>query len=71
MNKNIKDLAFEAGFLSAGFAKGEPVLANEKVILQFANLLINECIIVCELGNATQTTSSGAASAIKNHFGVK
>jgi hypothetical protein len=66
MNKNIKDLAFEAGFVSAGFSQGEPVLANEKVILQFAKLIIDECCFVTDLGDSHKATEM-----IKNHFGIK
>jgi hypothetical protein len=66
MNKNIKDLAFEAGFVSAGFSKGELVLANEKVILQFAKLIIDECCFVTDLGDLNKATQ-----LIKTHFGIK
>jgi hypothetical protein len=38
---------------------------------KFAELIVQECVQVCEQGTATQTTSSGAASMIKQHFGVE
>jgi len=38
---------------------------------KFAKLIVQECVRVCEQGTATQTTSSGAASMIKQHFGVE
>lgn len=31
-------------------------------------LIINECVKICEQGKDTQTTSSGAAIMIKQHF---
>ena len=40
-------------------------------IKKFAELIVLECVQVCEQGTATQTTSNGAASMIKQHFGVK
>jgi hypothetical protein len=38
---------------------------------RFAELIIRECVQICEQGTITQTTSSGAASMIKQHFGVE
>lgn len=43
----------------------------ETAIGKFTELVVTECVHVCEQGTATQTTSSGAASMIKQHFGVK
>jgi len=40
-------------------------------IKKFAELIVQECVQVCEQGTATQTTSGGAASMIKQHFGVE
>jgi len=37
---------------------------------KFAELIVQECVQVCEQGTATQTTSSGAASMIKQHFEI-
>lgn len=37
---------------------------------KFAELIIRECIDLCEQGTSTQTTSSGAANMIRQHFGV-
>jgi hypothetical protein len=39
---------------------------NEKL----TELIINECVKVCEQGIDTQTTSSGAATMIKQHFEI-
>jgi len=43
---------------------------NPQMQEQFAKLIVNECIDICEQGTATQTTSSGAASMIRQHFGM-
>ena len=37
---------------------------------QFATLVLEQCIDICEQGTATQTTSSGAATLIKQHFNL-
>lgn len=39
---------------------------NEKL----TELVIKECINICEQGTLTQTTSAGAASMIAQHFGL-
>lgn len=46
---------------------GVPVLDQR----HFAQLIIQECIDICEQGNATQASSGGAASMIRQHFGVE
>lgn len=38
---------------------------------KFSDLIVKECIEICERGTLTQTTSGGAATMIKQHFGVK
>lgn len=38
---------------------------------RFAELIIKECIAVCDSGTATQTTCFGAGEMIKQHFGVE
>ena len=42
----------------------------EKVMKVFAELIVQDCAKICEQGTVTQTTSSGAASMIKQHFGI-
>lgn len=37
---------------------------------KFAELILQECLLICEQGNSTQTTSAGAASLIKQHFSI-
>ena len=42
----------------------------EKYNEKLTELIINECIKICEQGTDTQTTSSGAAPMIKQHFEI-
>ena len=37
---------------------------------QFARLILEQCFDICEQGTSTQTTSSGAATMIKQHFDI-
>lgn len=37
---------------------------------KFAELIVKECVRICEEGVKTQMTSQGAARRIINHFGV-
>ena len=43
---------------------------NTRQLERFANLLIEECISICQSGTSTQTTGSGAADMIKLRFGL-
>jgi hypothetical protein len=43
---------------------------NTRQLERFANLLIEECINICQSGTSTQTTGSGAADMIKLRFGL-
>lgn len=43
---------------------------NTKQLQLFGDLLIWECIRICQEGSASQTTSSGAAEMIKQRFGL-
>lgn len=42
----------------------------EKFQAVFADMIIQRCVDICEQGTVTQTTSSGAANMIKQHFGI-
>lgn len=44
--------------------------ASEYEVNEFAKLIIQECIDICNRGKSTQTTSTGAAQKIKLHFGL-
>ena len=65
MSGRIKELAFESGFLSAGFSRGEPILQYEKELFKFARLVIEDCMGIALLsdGNGPQV-----AEEIKQHF---
>lgn len=65
MNKNIKELALEAGFANMGFSHGTNILANELTIDKFAKALLQECIMIAELNGEMST-----AYQIKHHFGL-
>ena len=43
---------------------------NTRQLERFADLLIKECIVICQSGTSTQTTSNGAADMIKQRFGL-
>lgn len=45
--------------------------ATEVELQDFAELIIQECINICENGTNTQMTSSGAAEQIKLTFGIE
>ena len=60
MNQRIRELAEQV--------YGTQATEQE---IKFAELIVQECVQICEQGTATQTTSSGAASMIKQHFGVE
>ena len=72
MNEQIKKLAEQARqYANSMYPSGLDIpkwgpAYHEK----FAELIVKECVQICEQGTATQTTSSGAASMIKQHFGV-
>jgi len=70
MNKRIKLLSEQAEKYADDNFRGEPTW-SEAFESKFAELIIAECVQICEQGTATQTTSSGAASMIKQHFGVE
>lgn len=43
---------------------------NTRQLQRFADLLLWECVRICQSGNSTQTTGSGAAEMIKQRFGL-
>jgi hypothetical protein len=65
MNERIKELMAQAGTDTSGKWMG--VDHAEK----FAELIIEDCLQICNQGTSTQTTSGGAASMIRQHFGVE
>jgi len=68
MNDRIKELAFESGFVSAGFAHGKPILAYEKELTRFAHLIIQDCMGIAVLSNGN---GDQVAREIKDFFTKK
>jgi len=77
MNERIKQLAEQAGFMMWGDEAWNPgdvidwAARYDDELEKFAELIVRECIDICEKGTATQTTSGGAAILIKQRFGVE
>jgi hypothetical protein len=69
MNEQIIDL-YEQASLFASEEENPTKSYKDRVMIRFAELIVRECVQICEQGTATQTTSSGAAFMIKQHFGV-
>ena len=80
MNERIKELAERSGF---SLWSDEPEKPNGAIIdwscwlcnydreLElFAELIIQECIQICEEGSVSQMTSSGAANLIRISMGM-
>lgn len=65
MNERIRELAEQSGLIQYD-SDGKMVDAEK-----FAELIVRECVDICESGTSTQTTSSGAADLIKQRFGIK
>jgi len=65
MNQVIRELALEAGFISAGFSGSKVVLQNEREILKFANLIIEECRGIALISDSNGET---IAKEINEHF---
>jgi hypothetical protein len=63
MNERIKELASKVWY------HGNLEEQNENIQM-FAELIVRECVAICESGTPTQTTSSGAAELIKLKFGI-
>lgn len=82
MAKNLNDqfaqIAKDAGFVLWDEEEWKPEdevvdwgSTYDKELQTFGELIIRQCIEICEQGNNTQTTSAGAALLIKQHFGIK
>lgn len=65
----IKELSDKAkNKVPAGILSVELWIDHYNLIL--AQLILDQCIEICERGTTTQTTSSGVATLIKQHFGM-
>lgn len=68
MNQHIINFATIANTEALELGQPGELAHDEHFIRRFSSLIIQECIDICEKGNATQTTSSGAAILIKQHL---
>lgn len=76
MNERIKELAEQANETVLLDIRGDGTIDKEVVFSKekFAELIIQECIKVCENGYAGEFTVCGikqCVSDLKNHFGVE
>ena len=75
MNEHIKELAVKCGAWNQvypnKFGTYQFMVDRTFDVEKFAQLLLNECIDICNEGNKTQTTSNGVAILIKQRFGLK
>jgi len=69
MNNRIKQLAEQAGSTHKQNLGVYQFYSDE--LEKFAELIVQECVDICESGSNTQTTCGGAAILIKQHFGVE
>jgi len=68
MNKRIQELERQCWTnREDGLFPGQAHFDADK----FALLIVKECVDICESGTSTQTTSSGAAQMIRQHFGIE
>jgi hypothetical protein len=78
MNEKIKQLAEKAGFYLWEDEPWKPEGAvvdwsceYDSELEKFAELILSECIKICQEGSSTQTTGTGAAQKIKQNFGIE
>jgi hypothetical protein len=71
MNEHIRELAVRCGAWNQVYNNKEFMVDRTFNVEQFANLLLQECIQICEEGTSTQTTSNGVAMLIKQRFGIE
>jgi hypothetical protein len=65
VNQRLQELVEEASFYEDRYA------LTDEFTEKLAELIIQDCVDICEKGTPTQTTSAGAAIMIKQHFGIK
>jgi hypothetical protein len=71
MNEHIRELAVKCGAWNQVYNNKEFMVDRTFNVEKFANLLLQECIQICEDGTSTQTTSNGVAILIKQRFGIE
>jgi hypothetical protein len=71
MNERIRELAVMCGAWNQVYNNKEFMVDRTFNVGKFANLILQDCIQICEDGTSTQTTSNGIAIMIKQRFGVE
>ena len=71
MNDTIQKLALQCGAWNQVYDQKRLMVDRTFDIEKLAELVVKECIDICESGTSTQTTSGGAAILIKQRFGIK
>jgi len=51
--------------------QSEHIEQSMMIMEQYTELLIKKCVDICNQGTATQTTCAGAATMIKEYFGIE
>ena len=71
MNQKFLEIAeqSENAILATGGVKGSPEF-NLAFIHRYAEIIIQECVNICERGTESQTTSQGAAILIRQRFNM-
>lgn len=71
MNQKFLEMAIRATeyAVSDGSVIGSDA-ANQRFVQKYAEMLIQECLDICEKGAETQTTSQGAAILIRQRFDI-
>jgi len=71
MNQKFLDLALKAtdDALATGSILGSTEF-NHIFVQKYSEMLLKECLDICEKGAETQTTSQGAAILIKQKFDI-
>jgi hypothetical protein len=71
MNQRFLDLTIKAtdDVLATGSILGSDEF-NHMFVQKYSEMLLQECLDICEKGAETQTTSQGAAILIKQRFGI-
>lgn len=69
MNNNFEELMYNAGLTAQG-CMDRMDQYDKEAIERFGTMIAQRCVDICENGTTTQTTSNGAATLIKLHFGL-
>jgi len=71
MNEQIKELAYEAGIVMVPNSKPISIMGLTTDLEKFAELIIKECMTICEDVTERNDPAIACYYSIKEHFGVK